>query len=709
MIEGHAGCFFQLPCKEPNGKDYSILSFASRLEGEMKVQLVEIDHDPALPAFTKRVADLSVVGMTENDFPISLSFDSNAKVLLVYTKFGHCFVIEPNTATCVHSGRFSDSPLFLVVPSNDRSCHFVFNRKGEVLKCSSSAAKLAKACMQKGTQFYASAAHLADQLPVEAQKELYRNQFDELKNSENYRDALILLVKSGKPFLRSFEYMTMIKEFPQVNNTAAILEYFFIILQDGSLNEAESIELAQLALKKNKLDLLRKWSADSKIHFSSQIGDLILEADPKLALEIFETVGDKQKAALAACLQDDLFSSLEPILQDSASIDFVPIIQHLAKDRKERVLKIISFLIEHDTAIVDQKLLNALLVVDIENFKADLDLVLAKNTGLFDVCSDELIASYIKRLVQSHPEEVFTFINSSVAKKISKNSLILALLEEHKMYSALFCLSHSADKAAELIGNDKSITSLDIKVLSMESKEIVALIKRLLEDESNHTFCLSLSKMIDEKDFKEVKEMLSDKIDDDAVSDYLTFWSSKIQSDSLALELLTSNLKMKKYDRVEELCKAVNFDDPKEAFELLKSHDVKLNALMIVSTRFSLEEDLIALYAEHDLNNCMARLVKEMGADKLLEILPNLIDAGINTEFLSHHLQTPSEKKVLIDVSKKLESAGKLEIISQILKSCPWTQDGDILTLRAKIICVQEDYASFAKFMSENKSVRMPF
>lgn len=66
------------------------------------------------------------------------------------------------------------------------------------------------------------------------------------------------------------------------------------MIQKGTLNQLESIELTQLLLGQNKKNAVDKLLNENKLEHSEALGDLIATQDPNLALEIYK----KSNAAL---------------------------------------------------------------------------------------------------------------------------------------------------------------------------------------------------------------------------------------------------------------------------------------------------------------------------------------------------------------------------------------------------------------------------
>lgn len=59
------------------------------------------------------------------------------------------------------------------------------------------------------------------------------------------------------------------------------------MLEATKLNEIESIELARPVLQQGKIKVLEDWIKNDKLTFTSQLGDLIKQFNPQLALSIY--------------------------------------------------------------------------------------------------------------------------------------------------------------------------------------------------------------------------------------------------------------------------------------------------------------------------------------------------------------------------------------------------------------------------------------
>jgi len=73
----------------------------------------------------------------------------------------------------------------------------------------------------------------------------------------------------------------------QPGQLSPILQYFGILLDKGTLNRHESLELARPVLAQNRKNLLEKWLKEEKLECSEELGDAIRPHDLTLALAVY--------------------------------------------------------------------------------------------------------------------------------------------------------------------------------------------------------------------------------------------------------------------------------------------------------------------------------------------------------------------------------------------------------------------------------------
>lgn len=576
LIEGHASAFFHIK-SSTSQYFHSIFAFASRNgKNEMKIQFIEIDSNESYPSFQKRVVDLPLDKIADNDFPISVQFDTKLQLVLVYTKFGLVYVIEPYYGTCILSEICSESPIFLVTSSTDNNQHFYFNRKGDLINCQLDLTHLFSHCLSLGPEFYLTAGKIADNIPTEEQQKLYLSEFDLLKNSGKHIEALLLVAKSSKSFLRTFEYLSSIKDFPHVNGTSAILEYFAIILDEASLNEVESLELAQLTIKKGKLDILKKWMSEDKIFCTVQLGKLVLEyGDISLALEIFKKSDSKEMISTCFAILGQ-FDELEAALSTHiVSFDIKFIIKYLLKEKIEFIPDFLAILFKYYKSELKSEYFEEIFNNNLESLNSEVfDSLLVNFADSFaEIASEELILNYLERLIKSHPELVVSFLtNVSTQNSYKINSdTVLPVLKEANLNDAAFILEEDINEAVRLIENMKNL-DFTFEFLQLSPQDTKTLISELLTKDSSKygPLCIKLSEFAAIEDLESITDLFKGYASQETVCDFLTLWSTKVESKNMTEELFLSAIKLRDETRILDLSEKLDFSSPADTFSLIR-------------------------------------------------------------------------------------------------------------------------------------------
>lgn len=538
----------------------------------MRLHLFQIDANASENNFSKKIVELSTNEIPENDFAIRVSYDSNFNLVFVYTKFGFVFIIEPETGVCIMNEKYSDSPLYLITPSNDQTHHFVLNRKGDILQTSIDIDSFFNSCIGKGVEYFESVGIIMDNVPLIKQESIYRNQFDKLKNSERYQDALFLVAKSSKPFMRTFEYLSSIKDFPNVNGTSALLEYFAIILEDDILNEVESLELVQLALKKKKIEIVQKWLVEDQIFCTTQLGNLVLSENTELALQIYEK--SKSDAMTAHCLailgKFDEFTAL--LKCTSEKVDLSRISSKLIKSQSNLLPKFLLSAIEANVSLIDEVLLQEIFEVDLGTVSVEIDGIISKNSEILAQINSESINTQLSiRLLNQNPPLFSTFLKNCDDHNlvISKSEILPLLKENDSLKPIAFSFESNLNECLQLsvsmVGQEKMIKSTNLS--KSDVKKFI--FTKIEENPSKFgNICAKLGEFIAKEDFDVIKDLLKSNVDEESFCDFLVFWSGTSEAgNSLTGEILRSVIKLGDEKRLLEFTEKAVISDPKEAFD----------------------------------------------------------------------------------------------------------------------------------------------
>jgi clathrin heavy chain len=104
-----------------------------------------------------------------------------------------------------------------------------------------------------------------------------------------------------------------------------------MLLDKGSLNKHETLELVRPVLAQNRKHLLEKWMKENKLDCSEELGDIVRPHDLNLALSIYlrANVAPKVVAAFAETGQFDKI--LPYATQVGYQPDYVVLLQNIGK------------------------------------------------------------------------------------------------------------------------------------------------------------------------------------------------------------------------------------------------------------------------------------------------------------------------------------------------------------------------------------------
>lgn len=88
--------------------------------------------------------------------------------------------------------------------------------------------------------------------------------------------------------------------------------YFSTLLESGTtLNEIESVELVRPVLQAQKTHLIEGWMQKKQLTMSDQLGDLIRQYNPQLALRVFQEAGSPDRV-IQGFIETNQFDKIMP-------------------------------------------------------------------------------------------------------------------------------------------------------------------------------------------------------------------------------------------------------------------------------------------------------------------------------------------------------------------------------------------------------------
>ncbi|OQE16730.1 hypothetical protein PENSTE_c023G04902 [Penicillium steckii] len=352
FIEGHAAAFADINV-EGSALPHHLFTFAVRTQTGAKLQIAEIDHQEPNPRFQKKAVEVYFPQEAVNDFPVAMQVSSKYDVVYLVTKYGFIHLYDLETGTCIFMNRISSETIFTTASDNDGQGLVGVNRKGQVLSVSVDESTIIEYLMNNPAMS-SLAVKLASRAGLPGADHLYQQQFDQLISTGQFSEAAKVAANSPRGFLRTPETINRFKNAPQEGNMSVILQYFGMLLDKGSLNRYESVELVRPVLQQNRKHLLEKWMRENKLEGSEELGDIIRPYDMALALNVYlqANIPNKVVAGLAETGQFDRILSYSK--EANYSPDYTQLLQHIVRVNPEKGAEFATQLANEESgALVD--------------------------------------------------------------------------------------------------------------------------------------------------------------------------------------------------------------------------------------------------------------------------------------------------------------------------------------------------------------------
>jgi clathrin heavy chain len=319
-LEGHAATFGTIRL-EGAATDTKLFAFAVKsTSGDAKINIVEVDHNAANPAFPKRLIPIHWPAEGTGDFPLGIHIANKYGILIVITKFGFIHLHDLETGTALFLNRISEETVFTTARDSEGTGVVVINKRGQVLHTTIREDTLIPYIMENPA--CAEIAYkLASKGGLPGADQLYSQRFETLMSQGNYAEAAKVAANSPRGFLRTMNTINRLRQVPaQPGQITTLLQYFGQLLDKGGLNREETLELARPVFVQGRKHLIEKWQKEGKLFCSEELGDLAKPHDLNLALAIYKEANVPQKvvASLAELGHYDL------ILQYCNGVGYTP-------------------------------------------------------------------------------------------------------------------------------------------------------------------------------------------------------------------------------------------------------------------------------------------------------------------------------------------------------------------------------------------------
>ncbi|XP_049879367.1 clathrin heavy chain isoform X1 [Pectinophora gossypiella] len=286
-IEGHAASFATFKA-EGNAEPSTLFCFAVRTAQGGKLHIIEVGQTPAgNQPFPKKAVDVFFPAEAQNDFPVAMQVSPKYDVIYLITKYGYIHMYDIETGTCIYMNRISSDTIFVTAPHEASGGIIGVNRKGQVLSVTVEEDSIV-AYINTVLQNPELALRLAVRNNLAGAEELFVRKFNMLFTNGQYGEAAKVAAMAPRGILRTPQTIQRFQQVPtQPGQTSPLLQYFGILLDQAQLNKFESLELCRPVLLQGRKQLLEKWLKEEKLECSEELGDLVKQVDPTLALSVY--------------------------------------------------------------------------------------------------------------------------------------------------------------------------------------------------------------------------------------------------------------------------------------------------------------------------------------------------------------------------------------------------------------------------------------
>lgn len=704
-IEGHAAAFGRLRL-DGASSDTQVFCFANKLpQGQgAKLHIVEIDHEEGNPVYQKKAVDVFFPPEATNDFPVSVQVAQKYGVLYIVTKYGFIHLYDLESGSCIYMNRISSETVFTASGLEDKGV-LAINRRGQVLSVSVNDDTIVQYVLQNlGNTGLALG--LASRGGLPGADNLYSQQFNQLLTSGNYLEAAKVAAASPRGLLRTRETIQRLKSVQAApGQISPILQYFSTLLDSGSLNKFESIELAVPVLQQDRKPLFEKWLTENKLESSEELGDIVRQYDVNLALSVYlrANVPLKVVAAFAECGQ---FDQIVPYCQKVGyTPDYVALLQNLVRVNPDKASEFATQLVNSGDHNLDLDR-----VVDV--FLSQ-NLIQQATAFLLDALKDN-------KPEQGHLQTRLLEVNLMNAPQVA-DAILGNDMFSHFDRARIAQLCEKAgllQRALELYDDLKDIKRVVVHTNNLNPDWLVGFFGKLTVDQTleslremlrvnvrqnlqvvvqvatKYSELVGPSKLI--KMFEEFKAT-------DGLYYYLQTIVNLSDDHDVVYKYIECAAKLGQSAEIERVVRDNNAYNPEKVKNLLK--DAKLAdqlPLMIVCNRFNFVHDLVLYLYQNDFRDFIKIFVQRVNPQRTPEVVGALLDVDCDESTIKDLLQSVLGQVPIEPLVLEVEKRNRLKLLLPYLEAvlAGGSQDSAVYDALAKIYIDSNNNPE--KFLKEN-------
>ncbi|XP_045469478.1 clathrin heavy chain [Harmonia axyridis] len=352
-IEGHAASFATFKM-EGNPEPSTLFCFAVRTAQGGKLHIIEVGQcHPNNQPFPKKTVDVFFPPEAQNDFPVAMQVSSKYDVIYLITKYGYAHMYDIESGICIYMNRISSETIFVTAPHEATGGIIGVNRRGQVLSVSVDEDNIIR-YVSGVLHNHDLALRIASRNDLAGAEDLFVSKFQMLFQNGQYTEAAKIAANAPKGILRTPATIQMFQQVPtQAGQNSPLLQYFSILLDKGQLNRYESLELCKPVLLQNRKQLLEKWLKEEKLECSEELGDLVKQVDPTLALSVYLRANVPEKVIQSFAETGQFQKIVIYAKKVSYTPDYIYLLRYVMRTNPEQGAKFAGMLVGDQEPLAD--------------------------------------------------------------------------------------------------------------------------------------------------------------------------------------------------------------------------------------------------------------------------------------------------------------------------------------------------------------------
>ncbi|KAI8884708.1 clathrin heavy chain [Backusella circina FSU 941] len=691
-IEGHAAAFAEVTLENAPAPT-KLFSFAVRqANGSAKLQIIEVDHHESNPPFQKKAVEVFFPPEAATDFPVGMQVSHKFGIVYLVTKMGFIHLYDLESGTCIYMNRISSETMFVTADYEATSGVIGINKKGQVLSVSLDENNVIPYVINTlgNTEV---ALRLASRGGLPGADDLYVARFNQLFSSGNYGEAAKVAANSPRGILRTTETIGKFRQIPaQPNQLSPILQYFGTLLEKGTLNKFESLELAKPILTQNRKPLLEKWLKEDKLQCSEELGDFVKQYDSVLALSVYLRAEVPNKVVL--CMAEN--QQYDKILAYSKTVGYQPdypsLLYNIARTNPDKAVEFANSLTNDENGpliepekVVDvfqsQNMVPQATSYLLEYLKGDRDTDAALQTRVLEmnlIHAPQVADAILGSGLISHYDRVV------IGNLCEKAGLYQRALEHYTdIHDIKRIIPYTHMMQAEWLVNYFGNLSVD---------QTLDCLKEMLNQNLRQNLQIVVQiaiKYSEQLQPHNLIEMFENYKSNEGLYYYLGSIVNVSQDPLVHFKYIQAACKTGNVREAERICRESTYYDPEKVKNYLK--EAKLEdqlPLIIVCDRHNFVHDLVLYLYHNNLQKFIEVYVQKVNPTRTPEVVGGLLDVGCDEDTIKNLLLSVKSDNVPVDkLCEEVEERNRLKLL------LPWlnmrvsegSQDPEVYNALAKI------------------------